>query len=433
VEESLLPTAQDPEAAPPREVALERRYSNLGELILAIARVGFRVLLFVRYLLIAGPARGDAPARVLVAAATVLGTVAFSGWTAARARRRGFGPTSHAVSATVDVALCGLVLLSNVVWPGPRYEGLVRTPDVAMLPVLVFASALRLTSPAVAASTLTALGSLLVLARIDGALNPGAAGHLTADTLMVAIVVVVAGTAAWFAAWMMRGALQRLARESEMVSRGRAYMRELLREHHDVRTLLGSARLHLDLLLEAQPTPEVKKRVSVAANAISAVAAVLDRIRQRTFGALATTDEIASVDVAGVLRDAGAVVRARFPAVAIDCAPPPAGAAPAVVAVLGGERGLAHVLLNLLVNACEGNGRGGAHRVDVAVGGDQTRPGFVTIDVVDDGPGFDAAILRAGPSGSFSTKADGSGLGLGLVAGVVEASGGELQLENRAA
>ena len=52
--------------------------------------------------------------------------------------------------------------------------------------------------------------------------------------------------------------------------------------------------------------------------------------------------------------------------------------------------------------------------------------------MVDDGPGFPPDVLAAAPGTFVSTKADGSGIGMFLVASVVDASGGLLERRNPA-
>jgi C4-dicarboxylate-specific signal transduction histidine kinase len=56
----------------------------------------------------------------------------------------------------------------------------------------------------------------------------------------------------------------------------------------------------------------------------------------------------------------------------------------------------------------------------------------VLISVVDDGPGFPAAQLRADSGPVATTKRGGSGLGLALVRELADASDGRLTRANRA-
>jgi signal transduction histidine kinase len=318
--------------------------------------------------------------------------------------------------------------LSTVLWPEVDYSGLLRKPDVAFLCVMVFAGALRLERSAILASTVASLAALVGLSACDLTLNAPRADYRAYDVEMAAILIGVAGASAWFSALAVRRALARVAREATTRSRAENHLREVLRDHHDVRTQLSSARLHLDLLL-CEPLPEaVRSHAAAAARAIADIAGVAEGIRRRTFSERCANDEPASVELAPILRDTVASVGARFPAVTLRSTAPPRLA----VALFGGDRGLVHVLANLLANACEGNGRVSATTVELRAALDPARPGFVKVDIDDDGPGFSDEILNGGPRQSLTTKTEGAGLGLGLVVGLIEASGGELQFTNRA-
>jgi C4-dicarboxylate-specific signal transduction histidine kinase len=87
-------------------------------------------------------------------------------------------------------------------------------------------------------------------------------------------------------------------------------------------------------------------------------------------------------------------------------------------------------MVNLLVNACEGDGSRCAKSVIVSVTSDTPARGLVTFELTDDGPGFSVALLEASTRGGLTTKTTGTGLGLSLVAHIVEASGGTVHLRN---
>jgi len=403
-------------------------YSNYGEGILAAARLCFRFALTVRFFLLPGPWPTGASARITLQFVSLAVTTAFSIWDGLRARRRAFTPASHVFSALADMVLCFVSLLSTVLWPEADYTGLLRKPDVAFLCVMVFAGALRLEKSAILASTLASLAALVGLTACDMTLNAPRADYRAHDVEMAAILIGVAGAAAWFSALAVQRALARVAREATTRSRAENHLREVLRDHHDVRTQLSSARLHLDLLL-CEPLPEaVRAHAAAAARAIADIAGVAEGIRRRTFSELVANEEPASVELAPILHDTVASIGARFPAVTLRSTAPPRLA----VALFGGDRALVHVLANLLVNACEGNGRHSATTVELRAALDPARPGFVRVEIDDDGPGFPDQILSAGPRQGLTTKTAGAGLGLGLVTSLIEASGGALQFTNRA-
>lgn len=63
----------------------------------------------------------------------------------------------------------------------------------------------------------------------------------------------------------------------------------------------------------------------------------------------------------------------------------------------------------------------------------RSSPGEVVISVRDRGPGMDARVLERAVEDFFTTKADGSGLGLAFVRRVLEAHGGSMTLASRPA
>lgn len=86
-------------------------------------------------------------------------------------------------------------------------------------------------------------------------------------------------------------------------------------------------------------------------------------------------------------------------------------------------------LLNLLKNAHEASGEGDASD-DVRVRLLRL-PGWTRLEVLDRGPGMNDAVLGNALLPFYSTKRNGTGLGLALCREIVEAHGGRLSLQNR--
>ncbi|HSM94281.1 MAG TPA: ATP-binding protein, partial [Anaeromyxobacteraceae bacterium] len=95
--------------------------------------------------------------------------------------------------------------------------------------------------------------------------------------------------------------------------------------------------------------------------------------------------------------------------------------------VLADPDALQQVLLNLLVNAVQAVAEGG--RVGVrARRGVEEGGAVVTIEVHDDGPGVPEPLRERVFDPFFTTRADGTGLGLAVCARVVASHGGDLRV-----
>jgi signal transduction histidine kinase len=92
----------------------------------------------------------------------------------------------------------------------------------------------------------------------------------------------------------------------------------------------------------------------------------------------------------------------------------------------GHPQKLRQVLLNLLKNAAQAAGPGG--RVALALA--QRPDGGAEIQVTDSGPGLTAAALERLFEPFFTTKPSGTGLGLAVSLGIVQAHGGALTVES---
>jgi signal transduction histidine kinase len=89
---------------------------------------------------------------------------------------------------------------------------------------------------------------------------------------------------------------------------------------------------------------------------------------------------------------------------------------------------LRQALLNLLLNAGAAVGENGG---TVSIAASDAPGGRVRLTVSDDGPGFPAEVLENGIRPFFSTREQGTGLGLALVRRFAREMGGEIKLANR--
>jgi two-component system sensor histidine kinase HydH len=97
-----------------------------------------------------------------------------------------------------------------------------------------------------------------------------------------------------------------------------------------------------------------------------------------------------------------------------------------VLARLDPQR-ITQVLLNLLLNAAQAIPAGGDVRVVLERDGERA-----VVRVLDTGPGFDERALRGAFQPFFTTKEQGSGLGLAMAKRIVEGHGGTISVANRA-
>ena len=96
-----------------------------------------------------------------------------------------------------------------------------------------------------------------------------------------------------------------------------------------------------------------------------------------------------------------------------------------VPTVTGDRAGLRQALLNLALNACHAMPNGGTLRIDVAADDD-----WVLADVIDTGVGMSRDVLERIFELYYTTKADGSGIGLSMVYRIVKLHGGEIEVES---
>lgn len=204
--------------------------------------------------------------------------------------------------------------------------------------------------------------------------------------------------------------------------------RLLARLAHEIRNPLSSLDIHVQLLEEdvAHTPPEVRER---SAGRFRIIRAELERLNNlvKRFLTLAGRSAVQPrpVDAVKVTEHVCALIRPEAAAHGIEIACRVPDALPGVVA---DPDQLTQALLNLLLNAVQAVGRDG--RVDVTAEVDSAAD-QMCIEVADSGPGIDPNDEAALFEPFYTTKEDGSGLGLWIVRQIAVAHGGSVRAANR--
>jgi signal transduction histidine kinase len=390
-------------------------------------RIVFSVAMYVRSVVIWNWSASD-PVRAVLTAPVLVVTSLYILGVIGVARSQAPVERVLRVSVALDTAYAFALLAVNVAWPPRHYPGIANMPDLAALAMVTLAAGLRL-SPRVALFGGALNGgcfcALLALdANISGLPSPDerATQYALQGTFLFAAMAV-----SLLIAVRTQRLVDRAVRAALTAERMQRSFGAILHQHHDVRTLVSAARLNADRLAAGGPA-DAGPLVSDLRSDLDDIEVQLNAIRARAYGELLTLEGRRVVDVGEAARDVVARLGRRFPTVVLALRLDERVEAE----VPGGAAILRRLLFNLVSNACEGDGERGAVHVDVAVHGDR-RCGRVQIDIIDDGPGFPAEVLRAQPDDGYSTKPDGSGFGLAIALALTRASGGTLTRANGSA
>jgi signal transduction histidine kinase len=99
--------------------------------------------------------------------------------------------------------------------------------------------------------------------------------------------------------------------------------------------------------------------------------------------------------------------------------------------VWGDPNLLRRVFDNIVENSIQATGSRGTVRIAIEATSRDSREGFV-VRVSDDGEGMDTQVRRRAKDPFFTTRPEGTGLGLAIVSRLVEAHGGEVDIDSEA-
>jgi len=245
------------------------------------------------------------------------------------------------------------------------------------------------------------------------------------------VMVLSVGTARRTLALVAAGAAATV-----QVDRARRKLAEIVRGHHDARSVIAAAQLSSDMMVRALhdgntrslPESDVQRQAERLRQDLESARKQLGELGEKAYLELATLGEVERVETRRVLSDAVDVLRLRFPELEIEAELPRGDAPAADMLVVGGASSIQRILYNLVSNAREGDGRSGASHVTVRV---RSEGALVPLVVEDDGPGFEPSALSGVSVVPASTKPNGMGLGLLMTSELVRVSGGSFSAENR--
>jgi signal transduction histidine kinase len=195
---------------------------------------------------------------------------------------------------------------------------------------------------------------------------------------------------------------------------------------HEVRNPLNSVQINLRILDE-ELTAVVPDRASPVYGLLARISGELKRLEDfvSEFLRFARPPQIKpeSIPVRALLSDLVSFLSPECAGKGVDMQlDTTRGPATALVDPLQ----LKQALLNLLLNALQATPRGG--RIVLRTGGDAHR---LTLSVIDNGEGIADGVKDRVFSAFFSTREDGTGLGLPIVRRIVEEHGGSIRVESR--
>jgi two-component system sensor histidine kinase HydH len=195
---------------------------------------------------------------------------------------------------------------------------------------------------------------------------------------------------------------------------------------HEVRNPLSSLDVHVQLLEEdlAALAPQMREQLTPRLEIIHGELHRLEGIVERFLRLAGPAGvDLEPVSIPKILTHVCELLRPEAAARGIDISMHADDSLPPVMA---DPVRLTQALLNLVINAIQAVERKG--RVEVSA---SLADGRVSVAVSDDGPGIPPEELASIFDPYYTTKIEGSGLGLWIAQQIVTAHGGSLQAENR--
>jgi signal transduction histidine kinase len=189
---------------------------------------------------------------------------------------------------------------------------------------------------------------------------------------------------------------------------------------HDVKNPLHAMVVRVAFLRERIPNPtaDVTRSLDVLESEIHRAAAVVDRFMEVVY-----PSEVARqpVDIASILQELATLLQAEWHTREVVLV---VHAGSGLPAIKGDEQMLRRAFMNLIVNACQSMPNGGQVTIDTQA----ENEALLRISIRDEGVGIPAEDVERIFKMYYTTKADGTGIGLALVRRVVDLHHGSIEI-----
>jgi signal transduction histidine kinase len=238
--------------------------------------------------------------------------------------------------------------------------------------------------------------------------------------------------AGWLILVKSREMLEALENELRLAIQMRAFAHFYMAFAHDLKAPLNAMVLNLELLkrsLAGQPADETdgeQKRTRQTRYIETLVGEVsrLDRsLRTVLTHAAPLSEGVKSFDLRELIEELGTLLdpQARHQRVDFKIALPPTQ-----LRMTGHRDRLKQALLNVAINGLESMPKGGEMAIEAV-----TANGEATISIRDSGPGISPDVMEQIYKMHFTTKDGGTGIGLHVARSVIQAHGGDIQVQSQ--